>query len=346
MDWSEVPTPFMVLQLVDEGKVDEAIEKATQIPWPYWRNHTLREIAKKVGKTNPSAAKRALDLAKSLLNELEGDYWRGIASAEISSIKVELGLIDEALQHLDEAVEFMNKVDDVGAKPGTLREVASIVSKHVNKDQRIKDKVKQVLRRAVLHAETHEDPSITVGHLIEIAHEFGKSGFTDDAYNLFIRALGMAKKLEDSGAKFGYMREITKRLSKVGLGTEIPFIVDEIVSEVQKIDDEWERSKNLSELVESLTEAVKEDQTNKDVLLSKVEEVSSKVTERWWKSKTLSDVVKTYIEIGNVDRAQQLIPQIEFNDLKKEVQDTLDKVLRLDTVTRPQIPPTGDTLVR
>jgi len=60
--------------------------------------------------------------------------------------------------------------------------------------------------------------------------------------------------------------------------------------------------------------------------LSKVEEVSGKVTERWWKSKTLSDVAKTHIELGNIDRADQLVSQIEFDDHVKEVRSKLDKV--------------------
>lgn len=323
MDTTKLPTPYNAIRLAEQGKFAEAIDLARKIPWAHWRGVTFKEIAAIAGKKNLSIARQALDLCASTLNELDGDYWRAIFLRDMGSVKVSLGLVDDALKDFDSAVEYVDKIEDTSVKAGAMREVASEIAKHKDVDSRISQKAKQAFQRAAVHAELVDDVAASSGHLVEIAHEMGKAGFTNEALSLFVRATALAKRIEDRNTRLAQMREVIAKMHKAGLGSDAQIVVDEALSEARKIDDEWERSKALSEIVETLSKAAVGDAANRDTLLAKAQTVAQQITEKWWRSKTYTDIALAEIQIGDTTAAQDLLSRIEFPEMVGQVQEQL-----------------------
>jgi len=342
VETSRLATPYNAIRLAEQGRLKEAIELAKQIPWALWKCYTFREIAKIAAKRRNSAmARTAIDLSKQSVSEIEDDdYQKAIQLRDIASAKAELGLIDEALQDIDSSIEQASRLDDPSVKVGTMREIALEIAKHKDRDQRFLTKARQALNRAIMHASSVQDDSVATFHFADIAEALSEIGFQDDAVPLFYRAAGLAKKVQDDEQRFMTITEIAKRTLMRGLVSDGQAIIDEAIQEARRTEEEWDRSRRISSIVEVLVDAAVKDDTNRQILLAKAYEVAGEATEKWWKSKTISDIALAEAEMGNVTKAEQLLQSVEFEDLKERVRNRIQSKKIVIGLTEPQPPQT------
>jgi len=340
---SKLATPYNAIRLAEQGRLEEAVELAKQIPWALWKCYTFREIAKIAAKRrNSSMARTAIDLSKRSVGEIGDDnYQKAIQLRDIASAKAELGLIDEALQDIDDAIEQASKFDDLGLKIGTMREIALGIARHKDKDQRFLTKARQALNRAIMHASSVQDDKAAPSYFADLAAALSRIGSQDDAVPLFRKAAELAKKIGDDERRFMTIAEIARMMLRAGLVSDGLTILDEAIQEARRTEEEWDRSRRISSIVGSLADAAAKDDQNRQVLLAKAYEVAGEVTERWWRSKTISDIALAEAETGNVTKAEQLLQSVEFEDLKERVRRRIQSrkiVIGLAELRPPQTP--------
>jgi len=317
-------TPYQVLQIAQKGDFAGALEAVKKIPWPYWRCHTLKDIALLAGKARLGVARRALEMIEAEFPNLEGDYWRAIMSRDIGIIKVSLGLVGEAVKHFDTAVQFVDKLDDVSVKIGTLREIGREVAKEKDKSAEIERRARQIFRKALIHAEALEDNESAAHHLADTAIEMAQAGFQAEAISPFMRAVGLARKIENLDSKFGIMNKVVEGMLKGGLVSDAMEVVGLVQAEARKIEDVWEKSRRLSELGEILVKTARQDTANAPTIRAKLDEVLVETEERWWKSKIAAEVAVLDYETGNLESAYQLLQSVAYQELRPQIADRIE----------------------
>jgi len=267
-------TPYRALQRAKEGKIDEAIDMALKIPYPYWRIYALRDIAREIASKAPDKARQALQLAEQFLDELGDDYWRAIVSCLIGCDWATIGAVNKALANFEVAVQFADKLEDRHVKIGCLKELAVHMATRQGLDARIASKVRQTFNKAILHATTLDDKTAKAAFLRDIALELYRTGNSEQAASVILQAAEVARNIDDPQTKVSTLNSIVKEVA-IALDQPTAEQVIEIAhQEALKIEDEWERSKALAELVDAIS-------IGND--LTPVEVIAGEITESWWK---------------------------------------------------------------
>jgi len=139
-----------------------------------------------------------------------------------------------------------------------------------------------------------------------------------------MRAVGLARKIENLDSKFGIMNKVVEGMLKGGLASDAMEVVGLVQAEARKIEDVWEKSKRLSELGEILVKTARQDTQNAPVIRAKLDEVMSETEERWWKSKIATEVAVLDYETGNLESAYQLLQSVAYQELRPQIADRIE----------------------
>jgi len=250
-------TPWRAVQQARNRKFADAIKMALQIPYPYWRVHTLLEIAEVAQQQGlKTFADTALTAAITHTAYVEGDYWKAVWHMKIGNFRAKRGENAAATVHFQTAMQLIEQSaeENEGAnatKIAQLREMAQLMREVKDIDPSFKDIAARMLRRALVRCEK-EEAVIKSEMLRDIAVEMDKWGMSVEAGALMERAFAIADSIEDE-RKFDYLTEIVRRASELSDKSVASALLMELQDKVLQIQDEWERSQIEQKLTEIRT---------------------------------------------------------------------------------------------